>query len=157
MTDAEGLLAGFPVVVDLPVAWGEMDSMGHVNGVVFIRYFETSRFTYFARLGPSLKGMGTAERGWILASLTCRYRAPVTFPDTVSVGTRVSELGVDRYTMQHRVVSHRLGKVAAEGEVSIVCYNYRLAAKSPLTADDRAAIAVVEGREPPPIGARGAE
>src|SRR3990172_7287182 len=84
--EVEALLHGFPVVVDLPVAWGEMDAMGHVNGVVFVRYFETSRFTFFARLGPSLEGMGTAERGWILASITCRYRAPLTFPDTVSVG-----------------------------------------------------------------------
>ena len=142
------LLADCPVVVDLPVAWGEMDAMGHVNGVIFIRYFETSRFTYFARLGPALAGMGTADRGWILASLTCRYRAPLTFPDTVSVGTRVASVGADRYTMQHRVVSHRLGKVAAEGEVLIVAYDYQKAAKTPLTPADRAAIAAIEGHEP---------
>lgn len=143
------LLAEFPVIVDLPVAWGEMDAMGHVNGVTFIRYFETSRFTYFARLGPALEGMGTADRGWILASLTCRYRAPLTFPDTVSVGTRVSAVGTDRYLMQHRVVSHRLGKVAAEGDVLMVVYNYRTGSKTPLLESDRAAIAAIEGREPP--------
>jgi acyl-CoA thioester hydrolase len=143
------LLADCPVVVDLPVAWGEMDAMGHVNGVIFIRYFETSRFTYFARLGPALAGMGTSDRGWILASLTCRYRAPLTFPDTVSVGTRVASMGTDRYLMQHRVVSHRLGKVAAEGDVLIVAYDYQVAAKTPLTPADRAAIAAIEGHEPP--------
>ena len=143
------LLAEFPIVVDLPVAWGEMDAMGHVNGVVFIRYFETSRFTYFARLGPALEGMGTADRGWILASLTCRYRAPLTFPDTVSVGTRVSAMGTDRYLMEHRVVSQRLGKVAAEGDVLIVAYDYRTGSKTPLIETDRAAIAVIEGHEPP--------
>jgi acyl-CoA thioester hydrolase len=143
------LLADCPVVVDLPVAWGEMDAMGHVNGVVFIRYFETSRFTYFARLGPALAGMGTSDRGWILASLTCRYRAPLTFPDTVSVGTRVASMGADRYLMQHRVVSQRLGKVAAEGDVLIVAYDYQKAAKTPLTPADRAAIAAIEGHDPP--------
>jgi acyl-CoA thioester hydrolase len=140
------------VIVDLPVAWGEMDAMGHVNGVVFIRYFETSRFTYFARLGPSLEGMGTAERGWILASVTCRYRAPLSFPDTVSVGTRVAKMGDDRFVMQHRVVSHRLEQKAAEGETVIVAYDYRRAAKSALTAPDREAIASIEGRDPPPLG-----
>ena len=143
------LLADCPVIVDLPVAWGEMDAMGHVNGVIFIRYFETSRFTYFARLGPALEGMGASDRGWILASLTCRYRAPLTFPDTVSVGTRVASMGTDRYLMQHRVVSHRLGKVAAEGDVLIVAYDYQRAAKTPLTPADRAAIAAIEGHEPP--------
>jgi len=143
------LLAEFPVIVDLPVVWGEMDAMGHVNGVVFIRYFETSRFTYFARLGPALQGMGTADRGWILASLTCRYRAPLTFPDTVSVGTRVSAVGTDRYLMEHRVVSHRLGKVAAEGDVLIDAYDYRTAGKTSLIESDRAAIAAIEGHDPP--------
>jgi acyl-CoA thioester hydrolase len=148
-SEVAALLAEFPVVVDLPVAWGEMDAMGHVNGVVFIRYFETSRFTYFARLGPALEGMGTAERGWILASLTCRYRAPLAFPDTVSVGTRVAAVGTDRYLMEHRVVSHRLGKVAAEGDVLIVAYDYRTGSKTPLLETDRAAIAAIEGHEPP--------
>ncbi len=143
------LLAEFPVVVDLPVAWGEMDAMGHVNGVIFVRYFETSRFTYFARLGPALEGMGAADRGWILASLTCRYRAPLTFPDTVSVGTRVSAVGTDRYLMEHRVVSHRLGKVAAEGDVLIVAYDYRTGGKTPLIESDRATITAIEGHEPP--------
>ena len=146
--EVAALLAAFPVVVDLPVAWGEMDAMGHVNGVVFVRYFETSRFTYFARLGPALEGMGTAERGWILASLTCRYRAPVTFPDTVSVGTRVKAVGADRYLMEHRVVSHHLRTVAAEGDVLIVAYDYRAGAKTPLTESDRAAIKAIEGHEP---------
>ena len=150
-TEVEALLADCPVVVDLPVAWGEMDAMGHVNGVIFVRYFETSRFTYFARLGPALEGMGASDRGWILASLTCRYRSPLTFPDTVSVGTRVASVGADRYLMEHRVVSHRLGKVAAEGEVLIVAYDYQQAMKTPLTSADRAAIAAVEGHDPPPM------
>lgn len=148
-SEVAALLAEFPVVVDLPVAWGEMDAMGHVNGVVFIRYFETSRFTYFARLGPALEGMGTADRGWILASLTCRYRAPLTFPDTVSVGTRVAAVGTDRYLMGHRVVSHRLGKVAAEGDVLIVAFDYRTGSKTPLIESDLAAIAAIEGHQPP--------
>ena len=43
----------------------------------------------------------------------------------MSVGTRVAAVGVDRYLMEHRVVSHRLGKVAAEGDVLIVAYDYR--------------------------------
>lgn len=147
----QALLADFPVVVDIPVAWGEMDAMGHVNGVVFIRYFETSRFTYFAQLGPALEGMGASDRGWILASLTCRYRAPLTFPDVVSVGTRVATVGSDRYVMQHRVVSHRSERVAAEGDVLIVCYDYRNATKTPLTPADLAAIVAIEGREPEPM------
>ncbi|GEM_PF-5929019 len=28
-------LAGYPVVVRIPVAWGDMDALGHVNNVVY--------------------------------------------------------------------------------------------------------------------------
>jgi acyl-CoA thioester hydrolase len=52
------------------------------------------------------------------------------------------------------VVSHRLGKVAAEGEALIVAYDYSNATKTALTAADREAIALIEGGEPPPMEAR---
>ena len=33
----------FPVVIELPVQWGEMDAFGHVNNVVYLRWFESGR------------------------------------------------------------------------------------------------------------------
>jgi acyl-CoA thioester hydrolase len=33
------LLAGYPVILDIPVAWGEMDALRHVNNIVYFRYF----------------------------------------------------------------------------------------------------------------------
>ena len=33
----------YPVAVELPVAWGDMDAFGHVNNTVYIRWFETAR------------------------------------------------------------------------------------------------------------------
>lgn len=150
----EKLLTGFPVVVDIPVAWGEMDANEHVNGAVFIRYFETSRFTYYGRLASFLEEDSALAAGRILASISCRYRAPLSFPDTVSVGTRVAAVGTERYVMEHRVVSHRLEQVAAEGESHIVCYDYPRAKKAALSDSDRSAIATLEGREPPTMGSR---
>jgi len=44
------LLAGYPVVIQLPVVWGEMDSYRHVNNVVYFRYLESARLEYCARL-----------------------------------------------------------------------------------------------------------
>ena len=36
----------FPVVVELPVVWGEMDSMRHVNNTVYFEWFERLRIRY---------------------------------------------------------------------------------------------------------------
>src|SRR6516164_7851744 len=100
-------LAGFPVIVELPVVWGEMDSYRHVNNVVYFRYFESARLEYFRRLGwfdyEKETGIGP-----ILAATQARYRKPLTYPDIISVGARISALGVDRCTMDYLLVSHCL-------------------------------------------------
>lgn len=87
------LLEAYPAVVDIPVAWGEMDAYGHVNNAVYFRWFESARMAYFDPLGvheiKQLSGIGP-----ILASTSCRFRIPLTYPDQVSIGATVA--GVER-------------------------------------------------------------
>src|SRR5437867_9351074 len=103
MSTIESLLAGFPVIVQLPVVWGEMDSYRHVNNVVYFRYFENARLEYFRRLDWFEFEKETGV-GPILASTQARFRKPLCYPDTISVGVRVSALEEDRFTMDYLVV-----------------------------------------------------
>ena len=137
------LLAGFPVIIEIPVAWGEMDAFQHVNNVAYIRYLESGRIAYLERTGM-MEEMAAQGVGPILASVSCKYRFPLTFPDRLLVGTRVGEISADRCILQHRVVSTRHRKVAAEGEGVIVCYDYRQQRKVALSAAVRARIEAVE-------------
>ena len=125
------LLQDFPVVIDLPVAWGEMDAFQHVNNTVYFRYFESVRIACFDRLGvfDLMKETGV---GPILASAQCRFRVPLSYPDTVSVGTRITGVEGDRFLMEYRVISHRHQRIAADGEGVIVSYDYREKRKAPL-------------------------
>ena len=117
-------LASCPVVIEIPVAWGEMDSLHHVNNVAYFRYFESARIAYFERLGM-WEFMDQTGIGPILGSIQCRFKMPLTYPDTISVGTRVSRIEEDRFVMEYRAVSHKSQTIAAEGEGVIVSYNYR--------------------------------
>jgi acyl-CoA thioester hydrolase len=143
------LLAGYPVVVEIQVRWRDMDALGHVNNVQYYEYFEMARITYLERLGVWHPGGKWIDVGVILASNSCRYKAPVTYPDTVLVGTRVSTLGIDRVAMENLMVSRTLGVVAAEGKAVVVSYDYRRKRKRPWSEEQRAAFIRVEGREPP--------
>lgn len=146
-------LERFPVTIDLPVQWGEMDSYGHVNNVVYIRYFEGARIAYFRALGlPGWvdKDPSSPHGGPILHSTRARYRIPLTFPDTVTVGTRVTALDEDRFTMELAVWSAHHQAVAADGEAIIVVYDYARGKKARIDDALRAAIERVEGRLPPP-------
>lgn len=141
-------LANCPSLIEIPVAWGEMDAFGHVNNIVYFRYFESGRLDYFRRIGvlDQLKETGI---GPILASTQCRFRAPLTYPDRVSVGTSVSELGADRFVMAYKVYSHGLKKLAAEGEGLIVSYDYPRAQKVPLPDSIRRTIEALESQASP--------
>src|SRR5262245_50427512 len=116
MIDGEpaALLTGFPVIVELPVVWGEMDSYRHVNNVVYFRYFESARLEYFRRLGWFEYEQQTGI-GPILAATSARFRKPLTYPDTIWVAARVPAVEADRFTMEYRLVSRKLAVVAAEG------------------------------------------
>lgn len=148
------MVSDCPVVVDVVVRWGEMDSLGHVNNIMYLQYFEIARIAYLERLGLDPPGPTWRDRGLIIAAVTCRFKAPVTYPDTLSVGARVSALGEDRLMMEHVAFSRRLGKVAASGQAEVVSYDYAAGRRAPLPAEWRRAIIDLEGSEPAPMGGR---
>jgi acyl-CoA thioester hydrolase len=137
-------LDSFPVVVIFPIAWGEMDAFQHVNNSVYFRYFESARIAYFERL-EFMEHMQATGVGPILASTQCRFRIPLTYPDTVRVGAKIADIAADRFVMRYAVVSQRLQKLAAEGEGVIVSFNYRESQKAPLPEVIRQRIAALEG------------
>ena len=147
MTDAkpiDDLLADFPVRVEIPVAWGDMDAMGHVNNTVYFRYFETARIHCFGELGLGAIEQGDGV-GPILHSASCRFRIPLTFPDTVTVGARVGDIGEDRFGMRFRAVSHRHSAVAADGDSLIVTFAYATGTKAPVSDALRARLLELRG------------
>jgi acyl-CoA thioester hydrolase len=137
------LLRAFPLVLEVPLAWGDMDAMRHVNNTVYFRWFESARIAYFHRAG-FLEQMESHGIGPILASTRCKFRIPLTYPDTVRVGASAGELREDRFVMRYAVASRQHDKIAAEGEGLIVSYDYRRLRKAPLPDAVRRAIEKLE-------------
>lgn len=142
----DDLLAGYPVILPIDVAWGEMDAFQHVNNVAYFRYFESGRVKYMDATG-AMADMEQTGIGPILHSIGCRFRFPLTYPDRIRVGVRVTELSADRFVIHHRVVSDRHGRVAAEGDGVVVMFDYRRNQKAAVPDFLRAAIDRLEGWE----------
>lgn len=149
------MLSPYPVIVDVVVRWADMDALGHVNSTAYFEYFETVRIAYLERIGVPPPRLDVWDYGFILATNSCRYRAPVTYPDTLSVGARVSALGDDRFLMEYEARSRELGKTVADGDTLVVSYDYVAGRRVPLRADYRSAILALEGRVLPPVPRRG--
>jgi acyl-CoA thioester hydrolase len=139
------LLAGFPVVVEQAVVWGEMDSYQHVNNVVYFRYFENVRLEYFRRLDWFTYEQQT-RIGPILASTWARFRRPLTYPDTIAIAARVKEIESDRFILEHRIVSREQEAITTEGEGTVVAYHYGRKEKVDLPEELLGRIESLEGR-----------
>jgi acyl-CoA thioester hydrolase len=118
------LLKDYPVVIEFTVAWGEMDAMGHVNNIVYFRYFESARIAYFEKM-DLISYMTETGIGPILGEISCKFKIPLSYPDKVHIGAKVISIEEDRFIMNHLVVSTKHQRVAAEGDGVIVAFNYR--------------------------------
>lgn len=133
----------YPVTLEQHLDWGDMDAFGHINNIMYFRFFENARIAYFQKIAmyDEIKRSGI---GPILKSTACTFRVPLVFPDTITVGAKVSEVKVDRFTMNYAIYSHHYQKIAAEGEGVVVSFNYHRNEKAPLPAKVADAINMLE-------------
>ena len=76
--------AGNPLhQTDLPVRWGDMDALGHVNNIMYFRYFETVRLQWYEKAG--FAQLATADEGMVIVDNHAQYIKPVHYPATVTV------------------------------------------------------------------------
>jgi acyl-CoA thioester hydrolase len=123
-----------------------MDSFQHVNNVIYFRYFESARIQYFEAVGlmDIVEQLGV---GPILGSTSCRYRTPLTYPDTVYVGAKITEMHEKRFTMEYLIVSEQHPETVAEGSGVVICYNYQKNQSTQIPEVVHHAIEKLEGRE----------
>lgn len=144
-------LQEFPVVIELPILWGDLDAYGHVNNVVYLKWFEAARAIYAMKVGVDVTPgqVAIAEEagvGAIVANVSCKYLRQLSFPGNVVAGVRVVRLSVGSVTLDFQIVDGRTGVAVAEGGCDAVLYDY--VAKKPVPVPDRirAAVEALEGK-----------
>jgi acyl-CoA thioester hydrolase len=75
----------------IPIRWGDMDAMGHVNNTVYFRFMEQARISWFDRLVPEEDAWHST--GIVIANASCNYKRAMTYPGTVEVRLYVAPPG----------------------------------------------------------------
>ena len=117
-------LKNYPLVITQDVIWSDMDAFQHVNNAVYFRFFEDVRMHLLESAGV-VDYMKKRQVGPILASTSCNFRAPLTYPDNIHIAAGIEEIKTRTLTMKYSVYSEKLDKQAAEGEGLIVFYDYK--------------------------------
>lgn len=108
-------LSDYPLHFQQTVAWGDMDAFGHVNNVMYYRYFESARIEYLEQFN-----IFNYEVITVISKSDCRYLSPVFYPDQLVVATRVEEIRNSAMRMRYTLFSQSQNKVVADGEAVIV-------------------------------------
>lgn len=119
----------------MPIRWGDMDAMGHVNNTIYFRYFEQARIAWIdAVVGRPEEG----EFGPTLASVSCDFIKPLVYPGELLVRQRITQLGRSSVHMDLEIRRRdQPDTVYARGKSVIVWMDYGAGRSAPWPANVR--------------------
>ncbi|HEY4068412.1 MAG TPA: thioesterase family protein [Burkholderiaceae bacterium] len=106
----------------IPIRWGDMDAMGHVNNTVYFRYFETVRLDWCHQIGatPDANGVGP-----VIVNAFCNFIKQLAYPGDVIAKHYVANPGrtsFDTYVTLERTDAP--GLLYATGGAKMVWIDY---------------------------------
>jgi acyl-CoA thioester hydrolase len=113
----------FPFSILIPVRFGDMDALGHVNNAKYLTYFEEARMAYWMNLFP-LDLNNIASLSLILANATISFRSAAKVGDKLRVFIRVAEFGNKSFRMEYKIENDETKELVADGSTVQVMYDY---------------------------------
>ena len=83
----------------IPIRWGDMDAMGHVNNTVYFRYLEQARIEWYTFMGREKNaGMET-----VVVNAHCSFMVALTYPGDVEVRTYAGAPGRSSFEIMQEI------------------------------------------------------
>lgn len=86
---------------EMPVRWGDLDALNHVNNTLYFRYLEESRVDRFRAAGI---GVSSERRNIVLARTTCDFLRPILWPATLRIEMEIQRVG--RSSLEYQAELH---------------------------------------------------
>ncbi len=116
--------------VIVPVRWGDMDVMGHVNNTIYFRYMEIVRLDWIFKVGGSTDLNGS---GPIIINAFCNFLRQLTFPGDARVTMFVASPGRSSFETYHTIErTDEPGVVYAEGGARTVWTDFAAKKSAPM-------------------------
>ena len=117
----------------MPIRWGDMDAMGHVNNTIYFRYFETARIAWFDQIACAPDPGG---EGPVIINAHCSFPKQLKYPGEIEVSTLVGPPGRSSFEMVHEIrvvgADGETGALHAQGGAKVVWVNFPAEKSVPL-------------------------
>jgi acyl-CoA thioester hydrolase len=122
--------------LSVEVPYGDVDAMGHLNNVAYLRYLEWARQKYWLALRNSNDYL---DIDFVVARAEIDYRASAYMGEVLGVEIRIARMGTSSFDFSYRVTGAD-GRLLAEAKTTQVCWDWRANRKTTLTPERRAEI-----------------
>lgn len=99
--------------LEIPTRWADNDVYGHVNNVIYYAYFDTAVNHYL--LSKSVLDFTNGAVIGLVIETSCRYHAPMSFPDIVHAGLRVAKIGTSSVRYEIGLFRNNEPRASADG------------------------------------------
>ena len=118
-----------------PLRWADMDSFGHVNNVVFLRYLEQARVDWMFTTAKEA-GVEQFSLGTVVARHEIDYKRPLVYrPEPVRIESWVTKISVASFIVAYEVRDDN--EVFATASTTLVPYNLADACPRRVTPEER--------------------
>jgi len=114
----------------IPIRWGDMDAMGHVNNTLYFRYMEIVRLEWLYRIGATKDEQGD---GPVIVNAFCNFIRQLEYPGDVLAKHYVASPG--RTSFEAYITLERIdepGVLYATGGAKTVWVNFPRGKSVPL-------------------------
>ncbi len=101
----------------VPIRWGDMDAMGHVNNTVYFRFMEQARIEWMTALGH---GLDIRDEGPVIASTSCHFRLPLVYPGNVEISLFLGAAGRSSVATYYEMRAQGSDAICADGDARLV-------------------------------------
>lgn len=108
-------LDSYPLRAVDRLRYGDTDRQGHVNNAAFATFCESGRVAFLCDPERPLAPAGSA---FVVARLLIDFRAEITWPGEVEIGTRVTRIGRSSFSVAQGLFQR--GKCVATAETVVV-------------------------------------
>lgn len=116
--------------VVLPMRWGDMDALGHINNTIYFRYMEIVRMDWIATV---CSGRFVGGQGLLIVNAFCNFLRQLEFPGEVRVAMYVANPGRSSFETYNTLErTDEPGVVYAEGGAHTVWSDYAAKKSAPL-------------------------
>ena len=124
--------------LEMPIRWGDMDAMGHVNNTVYFRYMEQIRISWFDAMGVGPDPLG---QGPLIVNASCTFLRQLEYPGTVLARQYIGAIGRSSVeTFIDLLRTDDAQTVYAQGAAKVVWVDYPKRKSAPLPENVRRAM-----------------